>query len=97
MNRDVPKSKLVTLDFNNIAFKIGAESANCQGRWTEFDEQDMRILFALLTKNVMGQGSAAESSESLNILAQFCAAGIQWFQRQKDVVVDDRFEIKRTA
>lgn len=90
--REVGKRGLLQLDFNNIAMKLGAQTEGCQGKWSELDEDDMRILYALLTRPVSSIGSAAENSPTLGMLAAFCAAGIQWYGRQKEVVIDDRRE-----
>lgn len=90
--REVGKRGLLELDFNNIAIKLGAQTEGCQGKWSELDEDDMRILYALLTRPVASIGSAAENSPTLGILASFCAAGIQWYNRKRDLgpVIDDR-------
>lgn len=85
ITREVKKNEVVALDFNSIAMKLGAKTAACNGRWCEFDEQDFRTLYCLLTKQIGDAGSAAESSASLDMLAHFCASAIQWFQRQKDL------------
>ena len=83
--REVGPRQLQTLDFNNIALKLGVKTDSCQGRWTELDDQDLRILYALLNMDVLGDGtSPAKSSPALNILSEFCATAIQWAQRMKD-------------
>lgn len=88
--REVGRQGLLTLDFNNASLKLGAKSANCDGRWMELDEDDMRVLYALLTKDIAGAGSAVESSAALNALAAFAASAAQWYRRQAQVCVDDR-------
>lgn len=90
VTREVGKRGLLSVDFTQVALKLGAEGPWVEGRWTGLDEEDMRILYSLLTKDFAGAGSAASGSGGLNILAAFCAAGIQWFGKQKDVCVDDR-------
>lgn len=88
--RNVGQAGLTSIDFNQVCLKLGVATPYCEGKWTELDEDDLRVLYALLTKDVLGSGSAAASSQTLNLLAAFCAAGIQWFGRQKDIVINDK-------
>ena len=87
--KDVTKAGLLGLNFETSALRIGAKSIHCQGRWTELSQEDMTVLYALLTKkfgattNSPGV-SAAEESPTLELIAAFCAAGVQWSRAQDD-------------
>ncbi len=90
VTREVGRREILALDFNNVSLKLGVQTPACEGRWMELDETDLRVLYALLTKDVAGAGSAVESSPSLNALAAFCASAVQWYARQRQACVDDR-------
>lgn len=88
--REVGRKGILALDFNECALKLGAKTESCKGRWTELDEEDLRVLYALLTRDIAGAGSAVESSPALNVLAAFCASAVQWYQRNKEPIINDR-------
>ncbi len=90
ITREVGRRGILTLDFNNVSLKLGVKTPACEGRWMELDEEDLRVLYALLTKDIAGAGSAVESSQPLNALAAFCASAVQRFGRQRTACVDDR-------
>lgn len=82
----VPDEKLVGLDFAQTAIQLGADVPTRNGRWMPLDEQDMRILYHLLTKPLLADGAcAADASRGLRVVTQWLAAGIQWYARQKDI------------
>ena len=81
--KDVTKAGLLGLNFETSALRIGAKSVHCQGRWTELSQEDMTVLYALLTKRFNGV-SACDESPTLELIAAFCAAGVQWSRAQDD-------------
>ncbi len=82
--KDVTKKGLLGLDFGTTAFRIGAESVHCDGRWMQLSQDDMTVLHAVLTRTFgRDQVSATTESPALEMIAAWCAAGVQWMRAQE--------------
>ena len=69
---------LQQLAFDWCPLQLGVKSENCQGRWMELDETELRMLAIVLTRSIAGQPPLAQCSAALRTLAEYCASGAQF-------------------
>jgi hypothetical protein len=79
-------NNLEMIDLGRSYIRLGATvpaTDKHHPEWTQLDEDDWKILHALLTKPIIDNQSAVDSSEPLSLLAQYAEATIKWYESQK--------------
>ena len=72
---------LNVVDWSKAAFPIGVACVGPQKPWLQLDYMDLKILEATLTRKIDGC-AAAEGSQALQALADWCAVAIRWAEEK---------------
>ncbi len=84
----IDADKLSTIDWSKAAFPIGVEIPGQENPWLGLDEEDLRILSALLLKQLIRRrpdgveftDAIADSSPKLKMLGEWAQAAAMWLR-----------------
>ncbi len=86
----IHENNLSMVDFGESCLKIGVRREGQPKMWMELDEDDFRILWQLLNKPLMGDGTcAADSSKALKNLASYAEHAAAWLRANPSGVKDE--------
>lgn len=78
----VPANLLQSEDFSRICLNIGIDIGK-DAPWVQFDNDDLKILYKLLTMEIDGNPICSQS-EALGVLASFVSCALRWVKSHPD-------------